>query len=106
MLHQARCFDACRYGDACYSGLPSPHESRIARFENCLAVIPDTAGTPGHPALRIIDTQRRKIPRAATVTVSTFRCTDCGTVWRYRDAKDDGPQGWAIVPGNAAPEIL
>ena len=45
----------------------------MARCENCLAVIPDTAGTLGHPALRIIDTQRRKIPRAATVTVSTFR---------------------------------
>lgn len=64
---------------------------------NCLTLTRDTSGAPGHAALRIVDTQRRKIPRSVTVTISTFRCTDCGAVWRYREAKDDGQQGWSLL---------
>lgn len=66
--------------------------------DNCLALTRDTPGTPGHLALRIVDTQRRRIPQSVTVTISTFRCSDCGTMWRYREAKDDGPQGWSTLP--------
>ncbi len=71
---------------------------------NCLALTPDTPGVAGHLALRIVDTQRRKIPRSVTVTLSTFRCSDCGALWRYREAKDEGPQGWALVATEVASE--
>lgn len=66
----------------------------------CLAVLRDASGAPGHLSLRIIDTRRSKIPRSVTVTISTFRCSDCGAIWRYREAKDSGPQGWALVPSD------
>ena len=68
---------------------------------NCLAVARDTSGAPGHPGLRIIDTRRSRIPRSVTVTISTFRCAECGAIWRYREAKDNGAQGWALVPDEA-----
>ncbi|TPQ35384.1 hypothetical protein C2U69_21085 [Cupriavidus pinatubonensis] len=64
---------------------------------NCLAVARDASKASGHLALHIIDTRRSKLPRAATVTISTFRCSDCGVIWRYREAKDSGPQGWSQV---------
>jgi len=64
---------------------------------NCLAVARDASNAPGHLALHIIDTRRSKLPRSATVTISTFRCSDCGATWRYREAKDNGPQGWSQV---------
>lgn len=64
---------------------------------NCLAVARDASNAPGHLALHIIDTRRSKLPRAATVTTSLFRCSHCSTIWRYREAKDNGPQGWSQV---------
>jgi len=71
---------------------------------NCLSLTRDTSGTPGHLALRIVDTQRRRIPGSVTVTISTFRCSDCGAIWRYREAKDGGQQGWSILATEAANE--
>lgn len=69
---------------------------------NCLLLTRDTSGVPGHVALRIVDTQRRRIPRSVTVTISTFRCSDCGAIWRYREAKDDGQQGWSLLAPESA----
>jgi hypothetical protein len=66
---------------------------------NCLAVASDASGASGHLGLRIIDTRRSKMPRSVTVTISTFRCSDCSAIWCYREAKDSGPQGWSLVPG-------
>lgn len=69
---------------------------------NCLSLTRDTAGAPGHVALRIVDTQRHRIPRSVTVTLSSFRCADCGAIWRYREAKDDGQQGWSLLETESA----
>lgn len=66
--------------------------------ENCLSIMSDTLGAPGHPALRITDTRRHKIPQSFSVTVSMFRCVHCGAVWRYREAKSGAEQGWALLP--------
>ena len=71
---------------------------------NCLALMRDTSQAPSHLALRIVDTQRRKTPRSVSVTISTFRCSDCGAMWRYREAKDDGPQGWSLMQTDSASE--
>ena len=71
---------------------------------NCLAVARDASNAPGHLGLHIIDTRRSKIPRSATVTISTFRCSDCDAIWRYREAKDSGPQGWSRVLGEETGE--
>ncbi len=64
--------------------------------ERCMSIAPGIAGAPGHPALRIIDTQRQKIPGSPSVTVRIFRCLTCGTVWRYREAKRD-EVGWRLL---------
>lgn len=85
-------------GSACYSRLPSGQEAGMQLCENCLSVTRDTSGAPGHPGLRIVDTRRSRIPGSVTVTISTFRCQECGAIWRYREAKDNGPKGWALVP--------
>jgi len=71
---------------------------------NCLTLMRDTSHAPSHLALRIVDTQRRRIPQSVSVTISTFRCSDCGTMWRYREAKDDGPQGWSLMETDSAHE--
>lgn len=85
------------FSDACYSGIPPAQEIGMLLCANCLAVARDASKASGHLALHIIDTRRSKLPRAATVTISTFRCSDCGVIWRYREAKDSGPQGWSQV---------
>lgn len=69
---------------------------------NCLTLTRDTSGGPGHLALRIVDTQRRRIPGTVTVTMSTFRCSDCGAIWSFREAKDNGQQGWSLVATDGA----
>lgn len=89
---------------ACYSEHPSTQEAGMSLCANCLTLTRDTSGVPGHVALRIVDTQRRKIPRSVTATISTFRCSDCGAIWRYRDAKDDDQQGWSLLATQSASE--
>lgn len=74
----------------------------MSHCANCLTLTRDTAGAPGHIALHIVDTQRRRTPRSVTVTISTFRCSVCASMWRYREAKDDGQQGWSFLPPAAA----
>ncbi|AOY96957.1 hypothetical protein BKK79_21585 [Cupriavidus sp. USMAA2-4] len=60
----------------------------------CQAMEMHKFGAPGHPALRITDTQRIKPARGPALTVSTFVCQVCGTQWTYRDQKRDPEAGW------------
>ncbi|WP_042879637.1 hypothetical protein [Cupriavidus necator] len=74
----------------------------------CQAIELHLRGAPGHAALRITDTQRIKPPGKAAVTISTFVCQDCGTLWTYRDQKTGPEQGWQVhseaEPPPAAPQ--
>lgn len=98
-------WDYCGHGfHACYSGHPSTQEAGMSLCATCLILTRDTPRAPGHVALRIVETQRRRIPRSVTVTISTFRCSDCGAIWRYREAKDDGQQGWSLLTTESASE--
>ncbi|TPQ43102.1 hypothetical protein C2U69_04005 [Cupriavidus pinatubonensis] len=71
-------------------------------MRNLVAASRDASGAPGHLALRIIDTRRSKIPRSVTVTISTFRRSGRGEIWRCREAKNSGPQGWSLVMSEEA----
>jgi len=77
-------------------------EAGMSLCANCLTLTRGTSGAPGHLALRIVDTQRRRTPQSVTVTLSTFRCSDCGAMWHYREAKNEGPQGWSLLPTESA----
>ncbi len=62
----------------------------------CLAIEVHQLGAPGHALLRITDTQRIKVSKAAAVTVSTFICRTCGANWTYREGKNVPNPGWSL----------
>ncbi|MRS97693.1 hypothetical protein GJQ57_03390 [Ralstonia pickettii] len=62
----------------------------------CLAIEVHQLGAPGHAFLRITDTQRIKVSKAAAVTVSTFICRTCGANWTYREGKNVPNPGWSL----------
>lgn len=62
----------------------------------CLAIEVGRLGVSGHASLRITDTQRIKVSKAAAVTVSTFTCRTCGAGWTYREGKNVPNPGWSL----------
>ncbi|MET3445160.1 hypothetical protein C0Q88_13990 [Ralstonia pickettii] len=62
----------------------------------CLAIEVHQLGAPGHAFLKITDTQRIKVSKAAAVTVSTFICRTCGANWIYREGKNVPNPGWSL----------
>lgn len=70
--------------------------------EQCRAIETGKRGAPGHAALRITGTERRKPPGAPAVTVSTFVCAACGAAWVHYDDKHDEGRGWSLAEGQAA----
>lgn len=96
--------DSAASREGCYSGCSPDIETGMPLCDNCLSIQRDTLGAPGHPALRITDTQRRKLPGSFSETVSMFHCAQCGAVWRYREAKGGDDQGWALLQEGAASE--
>jgi len=64
----------------------------------CATIQRNWRGAPGHAEL--VQGSNRKEPRShGQVTITSYRCEHCGTVWQYENDKVNLHAGWSVVGG-------
>ena len=64
--------------------------------EPCTGIQRNWRRAPGHAEL--VQRGNRKEERAqGLVTITTYRCDHCGTVWEYENDKANLHAGWSVV---------
>ena len=64
--------------------------------EPCAGIQRNWRRAPGHAEL--VQRGNRKEERAqGLVTITTYRCDHCGTVWEYENDKANLHAGWSVV---------
>jgi hypothetical protein len=69
---------------------------KMALCEPCAGIQRNWRRAPGHAEL--VQRGNRKEERAhGLVTITTYRCDHCGTVWEYENDKANLHAGWSVV---------
>jgi ssDNA-binding Zn-finger/Zn-ribbon topoisomerase 1 len=64
--------------------------------EPCAGIQRNWRRAPGHAEL--VQRGNRKEERGSgTVTITTYKCDHCGTVWEYENDKANLHAGWSVV---------
>jgi hypothetical protein len=79
-------------------------QSELKKMElcdSCAGIQRNWRRAPGHAEL--VQRGNRKEERGGgTVTITTYKCDHCGTVWEYENDKANLHAGWSVV-GRQAP---
>jgi len=69
---------------------------KMALCEPCAGIQRNWRRAPGHAEL--VQRGNRKEERGSgTVTITTYKCDHCGTVWEYENDKANLHAGWSVV---------
>ena len=65
---------------------------------DCNAITHHKRGSNGHAHLVVTGQTDAKPIERATIHLTFYRCSVCGTKWRYIDDKSDPFAGWSVPP--------
>lgn len=64
--------------------------------DGCASIQRNWRKAPGHPEL-VQGENRQEKRRHGFVSVTRYRCDNCGTRWEYENDKTNQKAGWAVV---------
>jgi hypothetical protein len=69
---------------------------KMALCDPCAGIQRNWRRAPGHAEL--VQRGNRKEERGSgTVTITTYKCDHCGTVWEYENDRANLHAGWSVV---------
>ncbi len=75
---------------------PSTEAAKRELCDGCAGIQRNWRKAPGHPEL-VQGENRQEKRRQGLVSVTKYRCDNCGTRWEYENDKTNQKAGWSVV---------